>query len=115
MIENRGREAIGKDVSPHWGGGVRLIIKSSSATPDAKSELKLYQRDTEYSIRVNGRELMNSGRFGSEKMLAELSCAGIAQKENTCVLIGGLGMGYTLSAALASLDFLLCRVPDYVE
>jgi spermidine synthase len=79
-------------------------LLSSTRTPDTKRELKLYQRDTEYSIRVNGLELMNSRLFGSEKMLAELSCAQLAQKKNACVLIGGLGMGYTLSAALATLN-----------
>ena len=79
-------------------------LLSSTRTPDTKRELKLYQRDTEYSIRVNGQELMNSRLFGSEKMLAELSCAEIAHKKNAYVLIGGLGMGYTLSAALASLN-----------
>jgi spermidine synthase len=80
------------------------ILLSAAKTPDTKKELKLYQRDTEYSIRVNGAELMNSRVFGSEKMLAELSCAEIAHNKNTRVLIGGLGMGYTLSAALASLN-----------
>jgi spermidine synthase len=79
-------------------------LLGGAKTPDTKGELKLYQRDTEYSIRVNGHELMNSRQFQSEKMLAELSCAEIAHKKNTCVLIGGLGMGYTLSAALASLN-----------
>ena len=78
-------------------------LLSSTITPDTKSELKLYQRDTEYSIRVNGQELMNSRMSGSEKMLAELSCCEIADRKNACVLIGGLGMGYTLSAALISL------------
>jgi len=79
-------------------------LLSTAKTPDTKGELKLYQRDTEYSIRVNGAELMNSRLFGSEKMLAELSCAEIAHKKKASVLIGGLGMGYTLSAALASLN-----------
>jgi spermidine synthase len=78
-------------------------LLSSARTPDAQSELKLYQRDTEYSIRVNGRELMNSRMFGSEALLAELSCGEIADRKHACVLIGGLGMGYTLSAALRSL------------
>lgn len=91
-----------------------------SRTPDNKSELILYQRDTEYSIRVNGQELMNSRMFGSEMMLAELSCPEIADRKNANVLIGGLGMGYTLSAALRLLhsdaDVLLAElVPSVVE
>jgi spermidine synthase len=79
------------------------ILLSSAKTPDEKGELRLYQRDTEFSIRVGGVELMNSRVSGSEKSLARLSCERIAHKKNTRVLIGGLGMGYTLSAALASL------------
>ncbi|MCP3924451.1 MAG: hypothetical protein GY714_17905 [Desulfobacterales bacterium] len=77
---------------------------STARTPDKKSELKLYKRDTEYSIRVNGFELMNSRMFSSEKMLAELSCIEIAKRKKANVLIGGLGMGYTLAASLKSLN-----------
>jgi spermidine synthase len=95
-------------------------LLSRSRTPDNKSELILYQRDTEYSIRVNGQELMNSRMFGSEMMLAELSCPEIADRKNANVLIGGLGMGYTLAAALRLLhsdaDVLLAElVPSVVE
>ncbi len=95
-------------------------LLSSTKTPDTKSELNLYQRDMEYSIRVNGLELMNSRMFGSEKMLAELSCCEIADRTHACVLIGGLGMGYTLSAALKALhsdaDVILSElVPAVVE
>lgn len=74
-----------------------------AGTPDQKSELTLYQRGAEYAIRVDGQELMNSRMYGSEKRLAELCCAGIARRSKARVLIGGLGMGYTLFAALASL------------
>ena len=95
-------------------------LLSRCRTPDNKNELILYQRDTEYSIRVNGQELMNSRMFGSEKMLAELSCPEIADRKNANVLIGGLGMGYTLSAALQLLDsdadvFIAELVPSVVE
>jgi len=95
-------------------------LLSSNKTPDTKSVLELYQRDAEYSIRVNGLELMNSRMSGSEKMLAELSCGEIADRKNACVLIGGLGMGHTLSATLRSLhddaDVLLVElVPAVVE
>ncbi|MDR3512470.1 MAG: spermidine synthase [Caulobacteraceae bacterium] len=48
-------------------------------------------------------ELMNSRRSGSEKDLARLACARIAGRPSARVLIGGLGMGFTLSAALAEL------------
>lgn len=95
-------------------------LLSRCRTPDNKSELVLYQRDTEYSIRVNGQELMNSRMFGSEMKLAELSCPQIAVREKASVLIGGLGMGYTLSAALRLLDsdadvLLVELVPSVVQ
>ena len=95
-------------------------LLSRTRTLDNKSELTLSQRDTEYSIRVNGLELMNSRMFGSETRLAELSCREIADRQHACVLIGGLGMGYTLSAALRSLhadaNVLLAElVPSVVE
>ncbi|MEE4365242.1 MAG: hypothetical protein V2J08_14990 [Desulfotignum sp.] len=95
-------------------------LLSRSSTPDKKSGLTLYQRGTEYSIRVNGQELMNSRMFGSEKILAELSCPAIADRKTASVLIGGLGMGYTLSAALwllhSDADVLVAElVPSVVE
>lgn len=79
-------------------------LLSTTKSPDGKSELTLHRRDTEYSIRINGLELMNSRMFGSEELLAELSCKAIAGRKKSCVLVGGLGMGYTLSAALKSLN-----------
>ncbi len=72
----------------------------SAKTPDKIEELKLYRRGTEFSIRVGGLELMNSRVYGSEKAIAELSCSRIKSRKNTCILIGGLGMGFTLSATL---------------
>ena len=63
-------------------------------------QLRLMQRGTEFCIRVGKNELMNSRVYGSEEALAELACAGIADRAKSRVLIGGLGMGYTLAAAL---------------
>jgi spermidine synthase len=68
--------------------------------PERGEELRLYQRGGEFSIRVDGRELMNSRAHGSEGALAELACARIAYRPCPRVLIGGLGMGYTTAAAL---------------
>jgi spermidine synthase len=65
--------------------------------------LYLYRRDTEFSIRVDGCELMNSRVHGSEDALAELVCDRLAQHPSPKVLIGGLGMGYTAAAALKNL------------
>ena len=64
--------------------------------------LRLYRRGEEFSIRVDGQgELMNSRLHHSEDVLAELACAHIAGRESPRLLVGGLGMGFTLAAALA--------------
>jgi spermidine synthase len=75
----------------------------SAQVPGGDGELGLYRRGGEFSIRVAGRELMNSRVYGSEEALAELACARIADRPRPRVLIGGLGMGYTLAAALRRL------------
>jgi spermidine synthase len=66
-------------------------------------ELRLMRRGAEFSIRLDGNELMNSRLSGSEQALATLACAKIAGRKQPRVLIGGLGMGFTLRAALAKL------------
>ncbi len=68
--------------------------------PDSEGELRLMRRGTEYSIMTGGTELMNSRLSGSEKSLASLACAKIADRPAPTILIGGLGMGFTLRAAL---------------
>lgn len=79
-----------------------VLLDTVAAETDAE-HLRLLQRDTEFSIRVGTYELMNSRAHGSEEALAELACARIAQRPNARVLIGGLGMGFTLAAALRAL------------
>ena len=69
--------------------------------PDG-AELVLYHRNGEYSIRVGGRELMSSRAHGSEEELARRACSGLPAGAR--VLIGGLGLGYTLRAALDGLS-----------
>jgi spermidine synthase len=66
-------------------------------------ELRLFRRGDEYSIMLGGNELMNSRLSGSEEALATLTCAKILPRPTPRILIGGLGMGFTLRAALASL------------
>ena len=70
--------------------------------PDG-GELRLMQRGAELSIMSGAIELMNSRLSGSEKALADLACARIAARPKAQVLVGGLGMGFTLRAALADL------------
>jgi spermidine synthase len=72
--------------------------------PGTRVELQLYQSGEQFSIKIPGRgDLMNSRMHGSEKALAELACARIARDAKARVLIGGLGMGFTLAAALQAL------------
>ena len=78
-------------------------LLGTAQVPGDSGELRLYRRGKEFSIRVNGSELMNSSAHGSEEALAELACAKIADRTRPRVLIGGLGMGYTLAAALRRL------------
>lgn len=79
------------------------IVLDTVAAPTGAERLQLLQRDTEFSIRVGTYELMNSRAHGSEEALAELACARIAHRPHARVLIGGLGMGFTLAAALRTL------------
>jgi len=75
----------------------------SARVPGNGGELRLYRRGGEFSIRVDGCELMNSRVHGSEDALAELACAMVADISRPRILIGGMGMGYTLAAALRQL------------
>lgn len=71
-------------------------------TPDG-SNLCLAEHDGTYAIRVNGRELMSSRHSFSEEQLAVVGCEPLRSVKGARVLIGGLGLGFTLRAALATL------------
>jgi spermidine synthase len=75
-------------------------LLDSAPVPGGGEALHLYKRGAEFSIRVESRELMNSRVHGSEDALADLACARIGDRRRPRVLIGGLGMGYTLATAL---------------
>ena len=70
--------------------------------PNNGGELRLTQHGNDFSIHLKGvrGELMNTRKHCSELALAELGCAHIQSKESARVLVGGLGMGFTLAAAL---------------
>jgi spermidine synthase len=70
--------------------------------PGGSTQLRLMQRDDEFSIMLGTNELMNSRLSGSEHALAELASKRIGTRGKPKILIGGLGMGFTLRAALAS-------------
>jgi spermidine synthase len=80
----------------------RVERLGAARTPDG-AELVLYRHDGAYLIRADGVELMSTRRHLSEDRLAELACAPYAATPGARALIGGLGLGFTLRAALRSL------------
>ncbi len=78
------------------------IELDSADAPGGKERLRLKQRGTEFSIMLGSNELMNSRLSGSEEALATLACERLGHAPKPRVLIGGLGMGFTLRAALAA-------------
>jgi spermidine synthase len=75
----------------------------TARVPGADVELRLMQRGAEFSMMLGQNELMNSRLSGSEGALATLACRRIEAVKRPNLLIGGLGMGFTLRAALAVL------------
>ncbi len=90
-----------------------MELLGETVTPDG-TDMKLTRRDTEYIILASGKSLMSSRMHGSEEALATLACqawrgvraaapAARATHHDAgppCVLVGGLGMGFTLRAIL---------------
>ncbi|MCP4616923.1 MAG: spermidine synthase [Bradyrhizobium sp.] len=75
----------------------------TARVPGGTAELRLMQRGTEFSIMLGTNQLMNSRLSGSEVALATLTARKIEAVKEPHVLIGGLGMGFTLRAALTVL------------
>ncbi len=84
----------------------RWTLLGSATIPNNGGELKLSQRAEEFSIKLSGirGELMNSRVHGSEEALATIGCSGLQSSDSAQVLVGGMGMGFTLAAALQSLS-----------
>ena len=81
----------------------RSKLLATARIPDTNTELKLHEHADRFAISIPGRgELMNSRVHGSEIALAEMTCRRILAAAPPSVLIGGLGMGFTLAATLAS-------------
>jgi spermidine synthase len=77
------------------------ILLGTALIPDTGTEMQLYQSGELFSIKIPGRgDLMNSRVHGSEKALADLACEKLGDNAKPRLLIGGLGMGFTLAAAL---------------
>ena len=75
----------------------------TARVPGADVQLRLMQRGAEFSMMLGQNELMSSRLSGSEEALATLACRRIEAAKSPHLLIGGLGMGFTLRAALAVL------------
>ena len=75
----------------------------TTRVPGADVELRLMRRGDEFSMMLGQNELMSSRLSGSEEALATLACKRIETVKRPHLLIGGLGMGFTLRAALAVL------------
>ena len=74
-------------------------LLGQTRTPDG-SDMTLMRRDTELVILANGKPLMSSRMHGSEEALAVTACRHARTLEDPCVLVGGLGMGFTLRSTL---------------
>jgi spermidine synthase len=74
-------------------------LLGDARTPDG-TDLRLTRHSSEYVILANGQSLMSSRMHGSEEALATLGCRHARLLEAPSILIGGLGMGFTLRAVL---------------
>ena len=75
---------------------------ASARTPDGR-ELTLHRRDGDYFMQLDGDELMSTRRAASERLLGEVACREVAGAVAPRVLVGGLGLGFTLRAVLEGL------------
>jgi spermidine synthase len=79
----------------------KWTLVDKTLTPDGKT-ISLHEHDGSYTIRVDAAELMSTRQHASEERLAELACAHVKGKHRARVLVGGLGFGFTLKAALSA-------------
>jgi spermidine synthase len=79
---------------------VKILELLGQAVSGDGTVMKLLRRADEYIILANGKPLMSSRMHGSEEALATLACQRARKLERPCVLVGGLGMGFTLRATL---------------
>lgn len=77
-------------------------LLGETRTPE-NGDMRLTRRDNEYVILVDGKTLMSSRMHGSEEALATLACQHLRAADTPQVLVGGLGMGFTLRATLDAL------------
>jgi len=84
----------------------RFVLLDTTPIPDDGGALCLFEYGEDFVIKFEGgrgNQLMNTRMHGSEDALAEIPCKRVAGRPQVRVLIGGLGMGFTLAAALRHL------------
>ncbi len=82
----------------------RVTLLDTAPIPGDGGKLGLYQHGEDFLIKVvGGQDLMSTRTHGSADALAEIACTEVAGRERPRVLIGGLGMGFTLASALRHL------------
>ncbi|HEX8511858.1 MAG TPA: hypothetical protein VF688_01985 [Allosphingosinicella sp.] len=79
------------------------VLIDSAPIPGGGGELRLIRRGDDFWIMLGSNALMSTRLRGSEEALATLVCERIAGRPRPALLIGGLGMGFTLRAALGAL------------
>ncbi len=94
----------GEAAKPAKSPAPRMLLLDTAPIPGNGGELRLFQEGEHFSIKIAGSgDLMSTRMHGSEDALAQLACARISGCAQPRVLIGGLGMGFTLAATLAAL------------
>ena len=80
-------------------------LLGEAAIPGSKERLRLYQGTDDFFIKISSvsGELMSTRKYGSEEALGALPCKQLTNRDTARVLIGGLGMGFTLAAVLGQL------------
>jgi spermidine synthase len=80
----------------------KWLLVDTARMPDGQT-VSLSEHDGTYAVRVGNAELMSTRKHASEDRIAQIACAHAAGIRDARVLIGGLGFGFTLKAALADL------------
>jgi len=85
---------------------MRPVLIDTASLPGESGRLGLYRDGEDFVIRIEGGPnvpLMSTRMHGSEDALGKLACERVAARARPRVLVGGLGMGFTLAAALQAL------------
>ncbi len=84
--------------------GVKPRIKIAQTTLPSGGTMSLYEHDGAYSISMAGQELMHSKASASEFLMGQIGVENLDPEADSKVLIGGLGLGFTLRSVLESVD-----------